>query len=144
MYKTPGGSIDYDFIRLKLNELAKLYRIRKLAIDRWNATQLANQLMQDGFDVVGFGQGFASMSAPMKFLESLVTDRKLRHGGHKVLRWMAGNVAASQDAAGNVKPDKAKSTEKIDGVVSLVMALGIAATPAQVMDFYTEHELEMA
>jgi phage terminase large subunit-like protein len=78
--------------------------------------------------VVQFGQGFASMTSPTKELERLLLLKKLRHGGHPVLRWMADNVAISQDAAGNIKPDKAKSTERIDGIVALVMAIGRATS----------------
>jgi phage terminase large subunit-like protein len=75
-----------------------------------------------------FGQGYASMTAPSKMLEGRIVDGTLRHGGHPVLRWMAGNVAAEMDAAGNIKPSKKASTEKIDGIVALVMALGVWAT----------------
>ena len=73
--------------------------------------------------MVGFGQGFASMSAPTKELMRLVLDGKLAHGGHPVLRWMADNMVVSTDAAGNVKPNKEKSREKIDGMVAGIMAL---------------------
>jgi phage terminase large subunit-like protein len=72
-----------------------------------------------------FGQGFASMTAPSRRLESLTIDGKLRHAGHPVLNWQAGNVAVQMDPAANIKPSKAKSTERIDGIVSLVMALGV-------------------
>lgn len=123
---TPGDVIDYDRIRARVNELATRYLIREIAIDRWNATHLATQLQGDGFQVVAFGQGYASMSAPTKELEKLVLAGKIRHGGHPVLRWNAGNVVVAQDAAGNLKPDKERSGEKIDGIVALVMALGRA------------------
>lgn len=124
---TPGDVIDYDRIRLFIrDELGPKFNIREIAIDRWNATQLATQLQGDGFEVVGFGQGFASMSAPTKELEALILSGRLRHGGNKVLRWMASNVSTEQDAAGNLKPSKKKSTEKIDGIVALIMALGRA------------------
>jgi len=121
---TDGNVVDYDEIRADINELATLYRIRELAIDRWNSTQLQTQLMGDGFTVVPFGQGFASMTAPTKELERLVLERKLRHAGNPVLRWMASNVAVKQDPAGNLKIDKAKSTERVDGMVALAMAVG--------------------
>lgn len=121
---TDGSVIDYDTIRLRIGELAERYHIKEIAIDRWNATQLATQLSGDGFEMVGFGQGFASMSAPTKELEKRLLGKEIAHGGNPVLRWMASNVAAEQDAAGNIKPSKAKSTERIDGVVAAVMALG--------------------
>lgn len=121
---TPGDVVDYDIIRARINELNKIYNIREIAIDRWNATQITTQLTGDGFKVVPFGQGYASMSAPMKELEKIVVGQSLIHGGHPVLLWMASNVGAELDAAGNIKPSKEKSTEKIDGIVALIMALG--------------------
>ena len=63
------------------------------------------------------------MSPPTKELMKLVLEKKIRHGGHKVLRWNADNLVVRQDPAGNVKPDKQKSTEKIDGVVAMIMGL---------------------
>jgi len=66
------------------------------------------------------------MSGPIKELERLIVGRQISHGGNAVLRWMASNVSVRQDPAGNLKPDKSKSTEKIDGVVALVMAVGRA------------------
>jgi len=83
---TPGEVIDYDRIRRRLNELAERYDVREIAIDRWNATQLATQLTDDGFEIVAFGQGYASMNWPTKKLEELVLGRRLAHGGHPVLR----------------------------------------------------------
>jgi len=121
---TDGAVIDYDVIRRRIGELSEQYRIREIAIDRWNSTQLATQLQGDGFTVIAFGQGFASMAAPTKELERRLIGRELAHDGNAVLRWMASNVTVAQDPAGNMKPDKAKSTEKIDGIVALVMALG--------------------
>jgi phage terminase large subunit-like protein len=126
MKTTPGDVIDYDFIRATMNDLQTKYDIREVAIDRWNATHLANQLAGDGFNVVAFGQGYASMSAPAKEFEALVLSGRLRHGGNPVMRWMVGNCSVERDAAGNIKPSKKKSSEKIDGVVATVMALGRA------------------
>jgi phage terminase large subunit-like protein len=120
---TPGNSIDYDTITARIRELGERYAIREIAFDRWNATQLAQKLDGDGFTVVPFGQGYASMSGPTKDLLALVLAKKVRHGAHPVLRWMADNLQVTTDAAGNIKPDKGKSTEKIDGMVALIMAL---------------------
>ncbi len=120
---TPGEVIDYDHIRRRINELGERYHIQEIAIDRWNATQLASQLDGDGFEVVAFGQGYASMNWPTKKLEELVLGQKLAHGGHPVLRWMAGNVSIEKDAADNWKPSKKKSTERIDGIVALIMGV---------------------
>jgi phage terminase large subunit-like protein len=140
---TQGNVTDFDQVRADINELGKKYRIRQIAIDRWNATQLSTQLQGDGLNVLGFGQGYGSMSSPSKQLESLVVSGKLLHGGHPVLTWQAGNVAIQRDsAADNIKPSKARSTERIDGIVSLVMAIGIHATatapaPEQSWDIIT-------
>jgi phage terminase large subunit-like protein len=123
---TDGATTDYAVIRRRINELSERFHVREIAIDRWNSTQLQQQLDGDGLTVVQFGQGFAAMSAPTKEVERLVVEGKLRHGGHPVLRWNAANVSVEEDAAGNKKPSKKKSSEKIDGIVALVMAIGRA------------------
>jgi phage terminase large subunit-like protein len=123
---TEGSVVDYREIRKEINELHKRFQIREIAIDRWNSTQLSTELAGDGFTMVDFGQGFASMTAPTKELLALILDQRLSHGGHPVLRWMASNAAAKQDPAGNIKLDKSKSAEKIDGMVALTMAIGRA------------------
>jgi phage terminase large subunit-like protein len=142
LHVTEGNVTDYDRVRVDINDLANKYQIRGIAIDRWNATQLATQLQGDGRNVIGFGQGYGSMSAPAKRTEALCVAGKLLHGGHPVLTWQAGNVAIQSDYAQNIKPSKAKSTERIDGIVSLVMALGIhdtatAPPPEQSWDLMT-------
>lgn len=123
---TSGNVVDYDLIRQRLHELAARYQIREVGYDPWNATQLATQLLADGVPMVPVRQGFGSLTGPTKELERLVTGRALAHGGHPVLRWCANNVTVTQDAAGNVKPDKGKSTERIDGVVALIIAISRA------------------
>lgn len=124
MTMTEGNVVDYRVLRRQINELAERFNIREIAADRWNATQLLTDLMDDGHEVIQYGQGYRDMSAPTKDLEALVMSGRLRHGGNKVLRWMASNVMLETDAAGNIKPSKKKSSEKIDGIVSTVMALG--------------------
>jgi len=126
VYSTPGDVVDYDFIRAKIKELSERFRIAEVVIDRWNATHLSTQLMGDGFTVVPWGQGFSSQSTPTKELMNLLLAGKVRHGGNPVLRWMASNVAVDEDAAGNLKPSRRKSSERIDGVVALINALGRA------------------
>ncbi len=123
---TDGDVIDYDRIRADINRLNQVYHIREIAADRWNATQILTQLQGDGFEVVAFGQGYGSMTAPTKELLTLTVAGKLAHGGNPVLRWMASVVATEQDAAGNLKPSKRKSTDRIDGIVATVMSLGRA------------------
>lgn len=127
---TDGNVIDYRAIREEIKRLSVQYDIREIAFDRWGATQISQDLQGDGFTMVAFGQGFASMSGPTKELEKLVLSRRLWHGGNPVLRWMADNLRVRIDPAGNIKPDKAKSTEKIDGMVALVMALDRAIRAA--------------
>lgn len=122
-----GNVVDYDAIRDRVVELGSQYQIREIALDRSNATQIASQLEREGFTVVPFGQGYKSMSGPTKDLEALLLSKRVHHGGNPVLRWMADNVAVKQDPAGNLKPDKAKSSERIDGMVALIMALGRAS-----------------
>ena len=125
---TPGNVIDHKFIRQKINDLAGVYNIQRIGYDPWNAVQLVTSLMDDGVPLGEFRQGFASMSAPTKQVEALVLGGKLAHGGNPVLRWMASNVMLKTDPAGNVKVDKSKSTEKVDGIIALVMAVGEAMT----------------
>jgi phage terminase large subunit-like protein len=135
---TPGNVTDYDYIRKEINALYKIYNIKEIAVDRWNSTQLQNQIMADGIEVYQFGQGYASMSAPAKELERLIVNGQLNHGGNPVLRWMASNVMIEMDAAGNIKPSKSKSSEKIDGIVSLIMAIGRAMLQEQRPSVYAE------
>jgi phage terminase large subunit-like protein len=135
---TPGEVIDYDRIRRRIKELGERFNIRQIALDRWNATQLSTQLDGDGFSVVAFGQGYASMSAPTKKVEELVLSGRLAHAGHPVLRWMAGNVSIETDAADNWKPSKKKSMERIDGIVALIMAVDLAMT--QPSEFHSVYE----
>lgn len=133
---TAGDVIDYDVIRADINALGRQVEIAEIAIDRWNATQLATQLEGDGFTVVLFGQGFASMAAPTKELLRIIAAAELSHGGHPVLRWMASNLAVKQDAAGNLKPARGAPAEKIDGIVALIMALGRAIVQPELRSVY--------
>ena len=123
LLSTEGNLIHYDFIEKFINDLAEKYHIVEIAVDRWNATQMIQNLEGDGFTMVPFGQGFASMSGPTKDFYRLLMEGQIIHGGHPVLRWMAGNVVVDTDPAGNIKVTKAKSKEKIDGIVAAIMAL---------------------
>lgn len=120
---TEGNVVHYGYIEKFIEELGELYNIQEIAFDRWGAIQMTQNLDGMGFTVVPFGQGFKDMSPPTKELMKLVFERKLAHGGHPVLRWMADNIYIKKDPAGNIKPDKEKSSEKIDGIVATVMAL---------------------
>lgn len=120
---TEGNVIHYGFIENFIDELGKKFHIKEIAFDRWGAVQMVQNLEGLGFTVVPFGQGFKDMSPPSKELMKLTLEQKLAHGGHPVLRWMMDNIFVRTDPAGNIKPDKEKSTEKIDGAVAAVMAL---------------------
>lgn len=123
---TPGNIVDYDVVRADINELAQRFDIQELAYDPWNASEIAAKLESDGLKMVECRQGFKTMSEPTKRFLGLILDRRIEHGGNQVLAWMASNLAISQDPAGNMKPDKQRSTEKIDGIVAKIMALGRA------------------
>jgi phage terminase large subunit-like protein len=131
---TPGTSIDYNYIINQIGQDCKDYDLAEIAFDRWGATKIVQDLASLGFEkpednphaqrfLIPFGQGYVSMNAPMKELENLVLAGKISHGGNPVLSWMASNVVVSEDPAGNIKPDKKRSIEKIDGIVAMIMAL---------------------
>ena len=120
---TEGNVTDYSFIRKKINELSKKYRIQSIAYDRWNASQLVIDLIGDGANMSPLGQGFASLSAPTKMMEKLILSKEIQHDGNPVMRWMIGNVQLEIDSADNHKPSKKKSKEKIDGVAACICAL---------------------
>ena len=123
---TPGNVIDYAFIEEAIKQDCQRFNIKEIAYDRWNATSLVLRLQEEGVSqMIPFGQGFASMSSPTKELETLILQRRLNHGNHPVLNWMCSNVTIKTDPAGNIKIDKSKSSQKVDGMVALVMALGI-------------------
>lgn len=122
---TDGKSTDYAVIKRDIMAFCDEHHCRQIAIDRWNATMLSQELMAEGLPVVMFGQGFASMSAPTKRLEALLVDGKLRLANNALLSWQLGNAAVQMDAASNVKLSKAKSTERIDGAVAMAMACGV-------------------
>lgn len=120
---TEGNVIHYGFIEKFIEDLGKKYHILEIAFDRWGATQMVQDLEGMGFTVVPFGQGFKDMSPPTKEFYKLLMEGKIVHGGNPVMRWMAGNVVVDRDPAENIKPTKAKSPEKIDGIVAAIMAL---------------------
>ena len=128
----PGPTIDYEALRLVLKQWATEFDLQMVAYDPWNATDLVKRLQeQDGLPCVPMRQGFASLSAPTKSLEKAILARTLRHDEHPVLRWNVSNVAVESDASGNLKPSKVASTERIDGVVALIMAVDLMDRNAQ-------------
>lgn len=138
VYPTPGNVIDYDFITQRLVELKSQFNIQEIAFDRWGATKLSQTLVDLGFKMIPFGQGFASMSAPTKEYEALIIGKKIRHGGNPVMRWNFDNLVMKHDPAGNIKPDKEKSTQKIDLQVATIMALDRAIRHADNTSVYED------
>lgn len=122
---TPGNVTDYDFIEHAVKEDASSFGCKALAYDPWNATQVAIHLQEEGLPCQEFRQGYATMAAPSKELERLFVSGRLEHGNHPVLQWMFGNATYRRDPAGNIKPDKERAAEKIDGVVAAVMGIGL-------------------
>ena len=120
---TEGNVVHYGFIEQFIERLGERFNIREIAFDRWGAVQMVQNLEGMSFTVVPFGQGFKDMSPPTKELMKLVLEQKIAHGGHPVLRWNMDNIYIRTDPAGNIKADKEKSTEKIDGAVATIMAL---------------------
>ena len=134
---TEGNVIHYGYIEKFIERLGERFNIREIAFDRWGAVQMVQNLEGMGFTVVPFGQGYKDMSPASKELMKLTLEKKLAHGGHPVLRWMMDNVYVRTDPAGNIKPDKEKSTERIDGAVAMIMALDRAIrneSPGSVYD----------
>jgi len=117
---TPGNVTDYAFIRAEVARLP--YEVHELGFDKWNATQLTTELTPDGATCVSIPQTHAGLGPAWRELEKLILEHRIVHGGHPILRGMAGNVEVETDAAGNQKPSKARSSERIDGMVALTMA----------------------
>lgn len=145
---TPGNSVDQLAIREKLWELSERYEIRAVGFDSWNMEECYQQLLREGWPEASlhkYPQSFSGYNEPMKRLLELVRDRKISHGGHPVLRWNVSNVVAREDPAGNVRPDKGKSGDKIDGFCAMLMGLGLALEFAgNQWEFYEDNELECA
>ena len=129
---TEGNVTDYPTIRNAVNELNLLYNIREVGVRRWNTTQLQTQLQDDGFEVKIVGDGYKDMGPGTKELERLLLAAEISHGANPVLRWAASNVAVRRDADENIRPDNEASTERIDPMMALVMAIG--------MSLYAEEE----
>lgn len=126
---TPGNATDYGRIEDKLSELAGFFDIRGVGFDQWQAQYMAQRLMERGLPMTEFPHQVRTMSDPMKEVEALVLDRRLWHDGNPAMTWMMGNVMAKADAKENVYPTKANPNDprcKIDGVVALIMAMGLA------------------
>jgi len=140
---TEGNSTDYGVVREDIKAIRSQYQILELAYDDWHADELATKLMDEGLNMVEFRQGFKSMNEPTVALYGLIADRRIEHGSNPVLNWMAGNVAVKQDPTGSLKPDKSKSTERIDGIVALIMAHGRAIRHSSPQSAYKKHGIRV-
>jgi phage terminase large subunit-like protein len=156
----PGKTIDYAWVAGTIGELQEKMRIAAVKFDRWRINDLRRELdamgldswvygedwkegdvyvQPDGLCLIPHGQGFKDMNPAVEILEDLLTEKKLRHGMHPVLTWCASNVRIQADPAGNRKPDKLRSTGRIDGIVALAMALNGATTTADEVTSVYEH-----
>jgi phage terminase large subunit-like protein len=124
---TPGNVVDYETIEAKIIELTERFEVQEIAIDPYSARPMMTKLLNKGLPAIEHRQGFVSMSAPMTAFERAVLARKLRHGGHPILKWSIGNVAIDTDAHNNSRITKKRSRDKVDPVVASVMAVGRAA-----------------
>ena len=137
---TQGNVIDYAFIEQFIDDLGNRFIIKEIAFDRWGATQMVQDLTRMGFTVASMGQGYASMSPPTKEFYKLLMEGNIIHGGNDILSWMAGNVVVETDPAGNIKPAKNKSAEKIDGIVAAIMALDRCIRHEETASVYDDPE----
>jgi len=152
---SPGNVTDYQALRRTISGyyvqdgtvmhdtscIMDQYNVASISFDRWNSSTLVTQLTGDGVLMAPIGMGYASQSAPLRELERLILEKKLIHEGDPVLRWMIRNVMIQRDPAGNIKLDKARSQDKIDGVMSLNCAVAewmtrTAADPNEIPDDY--------
>ena len=120
---TEGNVIDHQIIRRDLNDLKDKFQIKFVNFDRAFSVTLVTELIEDGFEMNPFGQGFLSMGAPTSEFERMILNKELNHGNNPVMRWMMGNILILRDAAGNMKIDKSNKYAKVDGPVSNVMAI---------------------
>lgn len=151
LHTTPGNVTDYAYVRKVILEDAERFKVQSIGFDPWNATQLAIDLGDDGLQMVKVRQGFATLSSPLKELQRLLlvgsakgAQPMVQHGGNPLVRWMVDNLAVARDPSGNVKPDKAKAADKIDGVAALVTALAESMKAEPVRESaYANHDLRV-
>jgi phage terminase large subunit-like protein len=125
---TAGNVIDHAEIQAAVLEDHRLFEIRAVAYDPWNATQLAVGLQGQSVPVFEFIQGIRSYTAPTKELEAMLLAERIDHGNNPVLTWMASNLAVQTDKNENRMPTKKHSTGRIDGMTALIMAIGRATS----------------
>lgn len=134
---TPGNSIDYGYIIRDIVALCEAHDVAQIAVDPWDSRHVATILMEEhGLPVVEFRQVYSTMNEPTKELLRLIATRQLQHSGDPVLSWMASNMAVKRDPSDKIRPDKKASHEKIDGIVALIMAIGMAQTTFEKKSVY--------
>jgi len=121
---TPGNVTDYNFVKAKMLELHEKYNVQSIAFDRWNSSQLVIECIQEGLKMSPFGMGYKSLSPASKEIESKIMTRDFIYFNDPVIRWQFGNVQLEIDAAGNIKPNKKRSSDKIDTIMAVCMAVG--------------------
>jgi phage terminase large subunit-like protein len=121
---TPGNVIDYEYIIADIFDSCELYNVKMIGYDPFNADLIIPKFVEYGIETGAIRQGFLSISPPTKKLEVMVLSKEIFHSGCPIMRWNISNVELETDAAGNIKPSKAKSKNKIDGVAALVTAIG--------------------
>ena len=142
---TEGNIVDEEAILSKVDELAQTYRIRQIGFDPWNATHVTQVLRDGGLDMVPVPQKIGNLTAPTKELLNLVLSKRLIGTQHEVLRWMANNMVVTGDASGNIRPNKQKSTERIDGMVALIMGIDVLSRAPKVRrSVYEDRGLQSA
>lgn len=135
---TPGDVTDYAYIEAAIKADAEVLAVSTIGLDMWNATQLATNLIDEGLPLMKVRQGFVTMSPALKEVKRQMLRKKLRHHANPVTTWCVDNLAVDMDPAGNVKPDKARSAEKIDGVSALCNAMSEALGTAAEQDAYRD------
>lgn len=127
---TPGASVEYRFVADALIHECDEFNVKEMGYDRWRMDVLKAAIAAAGAELPlrPFGQGFRDMAPALDALEGLIANKKIRHGGHPILRMCALNAIATKDPAGNRKLDKSKPTGRIDGMVALAMAIGVAVS----------------
>lgn len=139
-----GETVDYDEVELEAGRLAEHLEVERLSFDRWGSKQMIQHLSAGGLNVVELGQGFAGISPAMKETERIILDRRLRHGGNPILRYAFSNLAVELDTAGNIKPNRKRSTGHVDPAVAVVMAVDSYARDTYGVSVYEERGLSTA
>ncbi len=139
---TPGNVTDYDYIERDIYDIRQRYDLERISFDPWNAGSIAGHIANEGIPLLELRQGFSSLNTPSKTFEKMAKSGQFEHFNNPVLTWMLGNVALDRDANGNIKPNKAKSINKIDGISALIDAIADWLTPIEDQNFAGMYVIE--